>query len=100
MGARVSIQFKNEEETSAVLFSHWGGDKFPEEAKEYVKELKEEVKDNKGSSPLDRLEPQIVMVDFIRDLTTGMKRSSSNLYLGINENDGDNSDYGHFIIEL
>lgn len=99
MGARISIQFANGNETSPVLFSHWGGEEFLDEVNTYLQELKAEVT-NKVTEPLDRLSPQTVMVDFIRYLTKDMGRSSSNLYLGVDENDGDNSDYGHHVIDL
>ena len=99
MGARISIQFTNGSEKSPVLFSHWGGEEFLDEVNTYLQELKAEVTD-KVTEPLDRLSPQTVMVDFIRYLTKDMERSSSNLYLGVDENDGDNSDYGHHEINL
>lgn len=102
MGNRISIQFKNGEDESPVLFSHWGGEEFKQEAEDYVTELKGEIgmKSTNGLSPLDRLEPGTVMVDFIRQTTKDMKRVESDLYLGKDENDGDNSDNGHHIIEL
>lgn len=100
MGARISIQFANGNETSPVLFSHWGGEEFLDEANTYLQELKAEQGDTGISYPLDRLEPRTVMVDFIRYITKGMNRVSSNLYLGVDENDGDNSDYGHHVIDL
>lgn len=99
MGARISIQFANGNEKSPVLFSHWGGEGFIDEVNTYLQELKAEVT-NKVTEPLDRLSPQTVMVDFIRYLTKDMDRTSSNLYLGVDENDGDNSDYGHHVIDL
>ena len=105
MGDRVSIQFikgngdyLNE---SPVLFSHWGGMDFVRLAKEYVLELKEEAEKKKGMTyPLYRLEPQTVLVDFIRMLTKGQKRVESNFYLGVSSQDGDNSDNGHWVIDL
>lgn len=102
MGDRVSIQFEHDGEKSVVLFSHWGGMEFVETAQMYVKELREE---RKGTSvnPLDRLEPRTVMVDYIRHLMRGRsvdERIESDLYLGVDENDGDNSDNGHHIIHL
>lgn len=100
MGDRVSIQFKNGDETSVALFSHWGGQDFPRQALEFAKLLKIEVMENKGGNPLDRLEPDTVMVDFIRYITIPLKRVESNLYLGKDENCGDNSDNGNFIIDL
>ena len=99
MGARISIQFKNGDNKSVVLFNHWGGEEFAEEAREYVKELKEEVKDSQAM-PLHRLEPNTVMVDFIRSITKNLPRVEGSLYLAKNETEGDNSDYGHHIINL
>lgn len=100
MGSRISIQFANGKETSPVLFSHWGGEEFIDEANTYLQELKAEQGDTGISYPLDRLEPRTVMVDFIRYITKDLDRVSSDLYLGVDENDGDNSDYGHHVINL
>lgn len=102
MGARISIRFTNKGDKSPVLFSHWGGEEFKDTAKDYIKKLRGELKEKeKGiSDPLSRLEPCTVMVDFIRDITKDMDRVESDLYLGVDENDGDNSDYGHYDLEL
>ena len=98
MGDRISIQFKNGPDKSVVLFSHWGGKDFLKEARKYVKELKAERIGE--CNPLDRMEPGTVMVDFIRHVTKDMKRVESDLYIEENEHMGDNSDNGHFIINL
>lgn len=99
MGDRISIQFKNNGELSVVLFSHWGGMSFLEAAIKHCENIK--IESNKGiSTPLDRLEPQTVMVDFIRSETCDLVRVDGNLYLGNSETDGDNSDNGHHIIDL
>ena len=95
MGDRVSIQFKNGKEVSVVLFSHWDGMHFVKQAKEYVKKLNQ----NEGT-PLSRLEPQTVMVDFVREITKDLEVVDSNYYFGFDSNDGDNSDNGHHIINL
>lgn len=102
MGDRVSIQFKNGEEKSVVFFSHWGGMEFVRVAREYAENLSERS-GREAEYPLDRLEPGTVMVDFIRCLVTEvdiLHEVSSDYYLGVDENDGDNSDNGHHIIEL
>lgn len=99
MGDRVSIQFEKNGEKSVVLFSHWGGMEFVEHAKNYVNELIKEVGTNE-TMPLERLEPETVMIDFIREITKEEKRIMSDLYLGATENDGDNGDNGHHIILL
>lgn len=103
MGDRVSIQFKNGDRLSPVLFSHWGGRTFAEEARKYADALREwaaKERETRIIGPLARLEPRTVLVDFIRAITTGMNRVDSDLYLGCTRDDGDNSDNGHFIIEL
>ena len=111
MGDRISLQFKKKwkkdafnlkdtTDKSVVLFSHWQGMDLKEKAEKYIKELKKTATKNGISYPLDRLEPQTVMVDFIRVITKDLKRVDSDLYLAFSENDGDNSDNGHFIIDL
>lgn len=99
MGNRVSIQFKNKNEKSVVLFSHRGGMDFVKETKNYIKQLKEKG-EGKGIDPLGRLEPNTVMVDFIRHITKDETEVRSDYYLGATEKDGDNSDNGHHIISL
>jgi hypothetical protein len=99
MGNRVSISFVNGNEESVALFNHWDGMEFVSIARNYAKELQKEV-GSKVLDPLDRLEPNTVMVDFIRHITQNMTRVSSNLYLGKDSNDGDDSDNGHHKINL
>ena len=49
--------------------------------------------------PLDRFEPRVVIVDFVlRYIDKGPV--TSNYYLGRHEEDGDNSDNGHHVIEF
>ena len=102
MGDRISISFKNGEAESVSLFHHWGGMSFLDEALEYVNNLTEDITNGNmdNTYPLGRLEPATVMVDFIRFLTKDMKRVNHNLYLGKDKNDGDDSDNGHYIIDL
>jgi len=99
MGNRVSISFVNGKEESVSIFNHWDGMDFVNIAKNYAKELKREVGDDEVE-PLDRLEPNTVMVDFIRYITKDMTRVSHNLYLGKDKNDGDNCNNGHHKISL
>ena len=102
MGDRISIQFQKGEQKSVALFSHWQGESLVKTAKKYLKALKVEIagKDQRLVQPIDRLEPETVMVDFIREITKNEKRIESDLYLGKDENDGDNSDNGNVIIKL
>jgi len=109
MGDRVSIRFvKGTENDSPVLFSHWGGREFARAAQDYADALsvwaREDLASGKGiSDPLHRLEPRTVTVDFIYQLgRSGYagERVTGDLYLERTEFDGDNSDNGHFDIEL
>lgn len=96
MGDRVSISFVNGNDESVTLFSHWQGKDFVKRAKAYVKT----ISPFNGNDPLGRGEPNTVMVDFIRHITKNESQIRSDLYLGKDENEGDNSDNGHFKIKL
>ena len=118
MGERVSIQFQKLEqygnqdpvqEKSVVLFNHWGGTEFPELAYDWVRGFRENSQREKldrVSDPISRMDIQIVMVQFIGYLaTSGFFKHhryegaiSDSLYLGKDENDGDNSNYGNHLI--
>lgn len=98
MGDRISIQFKDAYSSSPVLFSHWDGLSLIEEVENYLNSLILELE--KNITPLGRLEPPTVMVDFIRNLTKNMNRVERNYYFGKDEFDGDNSDNGHHIFIL
>ena len=110
MGDRISISFVNGAIQSPALFSHWGGTSFLEDVELYLNELREEISnlDHPNSLPLDRLEPGTVMVDFIRWMAERELRGdhikrlriTSDLYLGKDSEDGDNSDNGHVEIDL
>lgn len=99
MGDRVSVQFQKDDKRSVAFFNHWGGKSFPAQALEYAEALKAERGDS-HVMPLDRLEPDTVMVDFIRHVTKDETRIESSLYLGKDGKDGDNSDNGNFVIDL
>src|SRR5438105_273096 len=100
MGDRVSISFKCGKEESVALFSQYGGAALVEDAKAYAQDLKAR-KAGGGKTPLDRLEPRVVMVDFIRHLTKEMPGElEGDFYLGRDDTDGDNDDNGHYIIDL
>ena len=49
---------------------------------------------------MTRWNPPPWMVDFIRWLTEGQSRVTDDLYLRATPNDGDNSDNGHWIVDL
>ena len=127
MGDRVSISFVKQrseadqkflgsraQDESVVFFHHRGGEDLPRIAVRYLVELKKEgygneeyVKEYKFRGALGRLEPSTVMVDFIRwfikhhhgrQESTG--RVTGDIYLGTDWKDGDNSDNGHWIIDV
>jgi hypothetical protein len=105
MGDRISISFVKDvmeeyQEESVALFSHWDGLDFLTNVKEYLTQLKEIIGDKKIMEPLDRLEPNTVMVDFIRWNFKSKNVIKSNYYLGRDRNDGDNSDNGHYVVNL
>ena len=102
MGDRISISFKDEMRETPALFSHWRGMDLLQQVEDYLKELDAEQTDKgKGQfSPLDRMEAGTVFIDFVRWLTKGQDRVTSDLYIGKDRNDGDNSDNGHFVIDL
>lgn len=107
MGNRISISFVNGStgnfEESVALFSHWDGRDFLKTVRGYFKELQETYLTGEGFYPLDRLEPNTVMMDLIvwlaeKDFFGGHVRS--NYYLGKDDGDGDNSDNGHWRFNL
>ena len=127
MGDRVSLSFqqetewyvkrKNEKhlEQSPALFHHWGGTHFPKFAFQWFKKVKEKYGKN-GGDPFTRMEPRNLMVQFIAHLrnhddlrydrhyngewSTDDELLSYSIYLGKDSNDGDNSDNGHYTIDV
>jgi hypothetical protein len=101
MGDRVSIQFMNGDDLSPCLFSHWRGKSFVKSAIKYLEQLKKEIGIG-HVTPLDRLEVGTVMLDFIRSLVEHEPntRIDSDLYIEKEMTDGDNSDNGHFRIDV
>lgn len=107
MGDRISIQFKKGNDLSAVLFSHWDGMELKKQAENYIQQMVTEkitefAENNQisGMMPLDRLEPETVMVSFVSEIIGQGKRIPSNYYMPDDIDHGDNSDNGHFIIDI
>jgi hypothetical protein len=103
MGDRISIQYKNGDEKSVILFSHWQGKSLKEKVLEHYQKVVKPLHDqNGGSVPLSRMEPCTVIVDFIRFLVSKdpFKPIEGDLYLVGDINDGDNSDNGHYLFDL
>jgi hypothetical protein len=104
---------------SPALFHHWGGTELPKVAFEWFKKVKTEAKELGGSDPFTRLEPSNLMVQLIGTLarekwdqyTTGLTKDKKgitkhstwmthSMYLGKDSQDGDNSDNGHYTIDV
>jgi hypothetical protein len=99
MGDRISIQFEGEyEERSIVVFEHWAGKILINRVREWIGDVNSRIpykKDMSGRTPMERREPCYAICDFIAWYYA--KYPNNSLYLGATENDGDNSDNGHFI---
>jgi len=106
-------------EESPALFHHWGGTELPKVAFAWFKKVKAEAKKLGGSDPFTRLEPRNLMVQLIGTLarekwdqyTTGLTKDKKrmtkhdtwmthSMYLGKDGSDGDNSDNGHYTIDV
>ena len=73
MSERGNVLFFNEEDNSVIVSSYWGGLGFVTVAIYYAVVLKSEVDtfrqlNPNQSTPLSRLEPDLIVVDFIRHL--------------------------------
>ncbi len=95
MSDSISISFRNGDEESIYLFHRQDGEDFLDRAQEYINNL---PPDEEGGWPLDRREPQFVMVDFIRIETEG-KGPVTYHYVGKDSSEGDNWNNGHFVID-
>ena len=99
--------FKSE---SAILSSHWQGIRLVEMALDFVETLQKKLQEEKCDefNPLDRLEPDNVMINFIRmiphesdyDKLSKYGMISSDFRIVKDESDTDNSDNGHYEIDL
>jgi len=107
MGDRISIQFEKNRDLSGVLFSHWDGLSLKERAEAYINVLVtksilkfQEKGKHSRTYPLDRLEPETVMVSFISEIIGQGDRIESNYYIPDTADNGDNSDSSHHIIDI
>jgi len=108
---------KEYREESPALFHHWGGTTFPKFAFDWFKSIKKKY-GNGGGDPFTRMEPRNLMVQLIahlrnhadlrydsfnkktKDFDTDDELLSYSIYLGKDGNDGDNSDNGHYTIDV
>tara|TARA_R110002020_G_scaffold158924_1_gene342474 strand:- start:88 stop:465 length:378 start_codon:yes stop_codon:yes gene_type:complete len=119
MGNRVSVSFKKDDRESVALFNHWGGEEFAIQTRNWFRTYKtklsvtEEKDVLNGTDPITRFEPQNLMVQYIHNLfrqplncsfdeslEATPEYVSHSIYLGADEHDGDNSDNGHYTIDI
>lgn len=100
MGNRGSINIisidrygKGLDETSVTLFRHWSGDK-EKMIKLCNKGVKEHIR-QRGAPPYND-EGEVIA----RLTKIAVEEDGNSAYLGKTENDGDNSDNGHFILYI
>ena len=105
-------------EESPALFHHWGGTELPKVAFRWFKKVREDT-EGKRSDPFTRLEPRNLMVQLIGTLARekwdqyslgsifnekGITKHDTwmthSIYLGKDSQDGDNSDNGHYTIDV
>ena len=106
MGDRVSIQFKKGDMLSAILLSQKGGESLVRRAIKFVAELKK-FYSGKGPEPIDRLDPHIILIDFISGLKPSLRNGvpqhiTSNYRISYPPHSPPKEifDAGHWIIDL
>lgn len=120
MGDRISFKFAKKAEwdktgkkddTSVVFFSHWSGRGMLGVVEDYIQQLQGILAQRNAEAPnyhapIDRKEPDTVMVDFImwlgrqQDMDKQAGHIEGDFYLGKDESDGDDSDNGHWVFDL
>jgi len=98
MGDRISISFKDEQEESIVFFEHHAGLSLKKDVEKFIKEI-DEIHPKDEHDPITRREASCVMPIFIA-WYAGEHGINYSVYLGATQNDGDNSDNGHFVFDL
>ena len=96
MGDRGSITVKSDR-PMPVLFRHWGG--APESMQELVDKLKAALaaKDQGSNDPYVRRDPESALALLVK---LAVDEDGYSAYLGMDRNDGDNSDNGHYMLDL
>jgi len=95
MGNRGSITIKNEE--LPVLFCHWHGDK--KSLQKLVNTVMVRMVDENPqiSTPYGRKDAPFVMAALISE---AVNQQGDGAYVGLTQYHGDNSDNGHFVLDL
>ncbi len=99
MGNRVSIAFETDGKVSVALFSQDDGQRLVRAAERFGTGLILEFGHGHGF-PLQRLEPETVILEFCRKYLGRTCRVMSNYYLGRDGSEGDSWGNGHWIINL
>jgi len=98
MGDRGSITVKSDQ-PMPVLFRHWGG--APESMQELVNKLQTALKPkdeaSRISDPYDRRDENACLALLVK---LAVEEDGYSAYLGMDKNDGDNSDNGHYVLDL
>lgn len=109
MGNRISFSFVKGKEESISFFSHWDGQELLDKVTTFLEKVDKTLKLNKHnesfSTPFSRKEPINLMLNFIIWFCSNYDKTKgdwieSNYYLGKDKEDGDNSDNGHFLVDV
>ncbi len=98
MGERGSITVHREGwrfNRQPVLFRHWGG--HHDEMQALADRLKEALPPEGPGDPYTRRDPDAVMALLVR---LAVESDSFSAYLATEELGGDNSDHGHYVLDL
>lgn len=98
MGDRGSITVVGEQckhGEQPTLFRHWGGS--PKAMLDLVDRLQESLPDKGNATPYTRRDPDAVMALLVR---LAVDHDGYSAYLGLTPDDGDNSDNGHYVLDL
>jgi hypothetical protein len=98
MGDRISISFKDDQEESIVFFEHHAGLRLKKDVEQFISELDKKYEKSENT-PYTRREASAIMPVFIGWYFSKYGIDYS-VYLGKTQNDGDNSDNGHFVFDL
>jgi hypothetical protein len=94
MGDRGSIGIKDSsDETYPVLFCHWGGSK--ESMKALCQKTKEEFIAERKFGPFDQAGEILARMTKI-----AVEHGGHSAYLALDEHSGDNSDNGHYMLDV
>lgn len=111
MSNSASVSFTDGNMTSITLFEHWGGKELHQRARAFAKKVCSLPDDG---TPLGRLEPSIVMANFLwAEMDAAIREDEvmagrllpghlikSSFYPEREPSDGDNTNHGHLTVKL